>query len=81
MSPEVIIEQYGAWGIIALLSYMLLKFVLIDLRRDQEVHTKELLRNHDKEYQMITKIHDRLDRHTQKIEKAISIIERLNGHK
>ena len=81
MSPEILLEQYGAWGIIAILSYMLLKFVLIDLRRDQEAQTKELLRNHDKEYQMICKIHDRLDRHTQKIEKATSIIERLNGHK
>lgn len=81
MNPELILEQYGAWGIIAILSYMLLKFVLIDLRRDQETQTAELLRNHEKEYQMLTKIHDRLDRHTQKLEKAISIIERLNGHK
>jgi len=81
LNPELILEQYGAWGIIAILSYMLLKFVLIDLRRDQETQTAELLRNHEKEYQMLTKIHDRLDRHTQKLEKAISIIERLNGHK
>ena len=81
MSPELLLEQYGAWGLIGILAYMLLKFVLVDLRRDLKNHTKDILREMDKEYGMVSKVHDRLDRHTQKIEKAISIIERLNGHK
>ena len=81
MNPEILIEQYGAWGIIGLLSYMLLKFVLIDLRKDLSEQKKSILREMDKEYNMVNKIHERLDNQSQKLEKAVSIIERLNGHK
>jgi len=79
MSPEILLEQYGSWGIIAFLSFMLLRFVLVDLRSDQTAQTKDLLREHDKALGMIGKIHDRLDSQGQKIEKVLSIIERMNG--
>jgi len=79
LSPEFIIEQYGAWGIIAFLSYMLLKFVLVDLRSDQKTNTEDLLREHDKQYVLISKVHERLDKNAQKMEKVLSIIERMNS--
>ena len=79
MGFETLLENYGAWGIIAFLSFMLLKYVLHDLRLDQKAQTKELLREHDKSFSLVSRIHERLDKQSQRLEKVLSIIERLNG--
>lgn len=79
MSFDVLLESYGAWGIIAFLSFMLLKYVLHDLRLDQKAQTKELLREHDKSFSLVSRIHERLDKQNGRIEKLLSIIERMNG--
>ena len=79
MNFESLVEMYGAWGIIAFLSFMLLKYVLHDLRIDQASQTKELLREHDKSFSLVSRVHERLDKQAQKMEKVLSIIERMNG--
>jgi hypothetical protein len=79
MSFDILLEQYGAWGIIAFLSFMLLKYVLHDLRIDQASQTKELLREHDKSFSLVSRVHERLDKQGQQIQKVLSIIERMNG--
>lgn len=79
MGFETLLESYGAWGIIAFLSFMLLKYVLHDLRMDQKAQTKELLREHDKSFSLVSRVHERLDKQSQKMEKVLSIIERMNG--
>ena len=79
MNFETLLEAYGAWGIIAFLSFMLLKYVLHDLRVDQASQTKELLREHDKSFTLVSRIHERLDKLNGRIEKLLSIIERMNG--
>ena len=68
MTPQYFVEQFGVWGLIVILAGILLKYVMKDLRTDNE-----------RNYTMMTKLHDRQDNLSGKIEKALGMLERMNG--
>jgi hypothetical protein len=68
MTPQYFVEQFGVWGLIVIFAGILLKYVMKDLRTDNE-----------RNYSMMTKLHDRQDNLSGKIEKALGMLERMNG--
>ena len=68
MTPQYFVEQFGVWGLIVILAGILLKYVMKDLRVDNE-----------RNYSMMTKLHDRQDNLSGKLEKALGMLERMNG--
>ena len=68
MTPQYFVEQFGVWGLIVIFAVILLKYVMKDLRTDNE-----------RNYTMMTKLHDRQDNLSGKIEKALGMLERMNG--
>ncbi len=68
MTPQYFVEQFGVWGLIVIFAGILLKYVMKDLRTDNE-----------RNYTMMTKLHDRQDNLSGKIEKALGMLERMNG--
>ena len=68
MTPQYFVEQFGVWGLIVIFAGILLKYVMKDLRVDNE-----------RNYSMMNKLHDRQDNLSGKIEKALGMLERMNG--
>jgi len=68
LTPQYFVEQFGVWGLIVIFAGILLKYVMKDLRTDNE-----------RNYTMMTKLHDRQDNLSGKIEKALGMLERMNG--
>jgi len=68
MTPQYFVEQFGVWGLIVIFAGILLKYVMKDLRTDNE-----------RNYSMMTKLHDRQDNLSGKLEKALGMLERMNG--
>ncbi len=68
MTPQYFVEQFGVWGLIVIFAGILLKYVMKDLRTDNE-----------RNYSMMNKLHDRQDNLSGKIEKALGMLERMNG--
>jgi len=68
VTPQYFVEQFGVWGLIVIFAGILLKYVMKDLRTDNE-----------RNYTMMTKLHDRQDNLSGKIEKALGMLERMNG--
>jgi len=68
LTPQYFVEQFGVWGLIVIFAVILLKYVMKDLRTDNE-----------RNYTMMTKLHDRQDNLSGKIEKALGMLERMNG--
>ncbi len=68
MTPQYFVEQFGVWGLIVIFAGILLKYVMKDLRTDNE-----------RNYSMMTKLHDRQDNLSGKIEKVLGMLERMNG--
>jgi len=68
VTPQYFVEQFGVWGLIVIFAGILLKYVMKDLRTDNE-----------RNYSMMTKLHDRQDNLSGKIEKALGMLERMNG--
>ena len=68
MTPQYFVDQFGVWGLIVILAGILLKYVMKDLRVDNE-----------RNYSMMNKLHDRQDNLSGKIEKALGMLERMNG--
>jgi len=68
MTPQYFVEQFGVWGLIVIFAGILLKYVMKDLRTDNE-----------RNYTMMTKLHDRQDNLSGKLEKALGMLERMNG--
>jgi len=68
LTPQYFVEQFGVWGLIVIFAGILLKYVMKDLRTDNE-----------RNYSMMTKLHDRQDNLSGKIEKALGMLERMNG--
>ena len=65
MTPQYFVEQFGVWGLIVIFAGILLKYVMKDLRTDNE-----------RNYSMMTKLHDRQDNLSGKLEKVLGC---LNG--
>ena len=68
MTPQYFVEQFGVWGLIVRFAGILLKYVMKDLRTDNE-----------RNYSMMTKLHDRQDNLSGKLEKVLGMLERMNG--
>ena len=68
MTPQYFVEQFGVWGLIVIFAGILLKYVMKDLRVDNE-----------RNYSMMTKLHDRQDNLSGKLEKVLGMLERMNG--
>ncbi len=68
MTPQYFVEQFGDWGLIVIFAGILLKYVMKDLRTDNE-----------RNYSMMTKLHDRQDNLSGKLEKVLGMLERMNG--
>ena len=68
MTPQYFVEQFGVWGLIVIFAGILLKYVVKDLRTDNE-----------RNYSMMTKLHDRQDNLSGKLEKVLGMLERMNG--
>ena len=68
MTPQYFVEQFGVWGLIVIFAGILLKYVMKDLRTDNE-----------RNYSMMTKLHDRQDNLSGKLEKVLGMLERMNG--
>jgi len=68
MAPQYFVEQFGVWGLIVIFAGILLKYVMKDLRTDNE-----------RNYSMMTKLHDRQDNLSGKLEKVLGMLERMNG--
>ena len=68
MTPQYFVEQFGVWGLIVIFAGILLKYVMKDLRTDNE-----------RNYSMMTKLHDRKDNLSGKLEKVLGMLERMNG--
>jgi hypothetical protein len=68
MTPQYFVEQFGVWGLIVIFAGILLKYVMKDLRTDNE-----------RNYTMMTKLHDRQDNLSGKLEKVLGMLERMNG--
>ena len=68
MTPQYFVEQFGVWGLIVIFAGILLKYVMKDLRTDNE-----------RNYSMMTKLHDRQDNVFGKLEKVLGMLERMNG--
>ena len=68
MTPQYFVEQLGVWGLIVIFAGILLKYVMKDLRTDNE-----------RNYSMMTKLHDRQDNLSGKLEKVLGMLERMNG--
>ena len=62
MDIEYLIETFGVWGLIVIFAGVLLKYVMKDLRVDN-----------DRNYTMMTKLHDRQDSLSLKLEKLMEI--------
>ena len=68
MTPQYFVEQFGVWGLIVIFAGILLKYVMKDLRTDNE-----------RNYSMMAKLHDRQDNLSGKLEKVLGMLERMNG--
>ena len=68
MTPQYFVDQFGVWGLIVIFAGILLKYVMKDLRTDNE-----------RNYSMMTKLHDRQDNLSGKLEKVLGMLERMNG--
>jgi len=68
LTPQYFVEQFGVWGLIVIFAGILLKYVMKDLRTDNE-----------RNYTMMTKLHDRQDNLSGKLEKVLGMLERMNG--
>ena len=68
MTPQYFVEQFGVWGLIVIFAGILLKYVMKDLRTDNE-----------RNYSMMNKQHDRQDNLSGKLEKVLGMLERMNG--
>jgi len=68
MTPQYFVEQFGVWGLIVIFAGIMLKYVMKDLRTDNE-----------RNYSMMTKLHDRQDNLSGKLEKVVGMLERMNG--
>ena len=68
MTPQYFVEQFGVWGLIVIFAGILLKYVMKALRTDNE-----------RNYTMMTKLHDRQDNLSGKLEKVLGMLERMNG--
>jgi len=68
VTPQYFVEQFGVWGLIVIFAGILLKYVMKDLRTDNE-----------RNYTMMTKLHDRQDNLSGKLEKVLGMLERMNG--
>jgi hypothetical protein len=68
MTPQYFVEQFGVWGLIVIFAGILLKYVMKDLRTDNE-----------RNYSMMNKLHDRQDNLSGKLEKVLGMLERMNG--
>jgi hypothetical protein len=68
MTPQYFVEQFGVWGLIVIFAGILLKYVMKDLRVDNE-----------RNYSMMNKLHDRQDNLSGKLEKVLGMLERMNG--
>jgi len=68
MIPQYFVEQFGVWGLIVIFAGILLKYVMKDLRTDNE-----------RNYSMMNKLHDRQDNLSGKLEKVLGMLERMNG--
>ena len=68
MTPQYFVEQFGVWGLIVIFAGILLKYVMKDLRTDNE-----------RNYSMMTKLHNRQDNLSGKLEKVLGMLERMNG--
>ena len=68
MTPQYFVEQFGVWGLIVIFAGILLKYVMKDLRTDNE-----------RNYNMMNKLHDRQDNLSGKLEKVLGMLERMNG--
>jgi hypothetical protein len=68
VTPQYFVEQFGVWGLIVIFAGILLKYVMKDLRTDNE-----------RNYSMMTKLHDRQDNLSGKLEKVLGMLERMNG--
>ena len=65
MDIEYLIETFGVWGLIVIFAGVLLKYVMKDLRVDN-----------DRNYAMMTKLHDRQDSLSLKLEKLMGMLEK-----
>jgi|TARA_Y100000310_G_scaffold337487_1_gene424662 hypothetical protein len=65
MDIKYLIETFGVWGLIVIFAGVLLKYVMKDLRADN-----------DRNYTMMTKLHDRQDSLSLKLEKLMGMIEK-----
>ena len=68
MDIAVLIEQFGAWAFVALIAGFLLKYVIQDLRKDN-----------DRNYGMAAKLHARLDSTDGKIDLLMRELTYIQG--
>ena len=63
-----LIEQFGAWAFVAIIAGFLLKYVIMDLRKDNE-----------RNYAMAGKLHKRFDELEDSVSGIISELNYLQG--
>ena len=64
----LLIEQFGAWAFVAIIAGFLLKYVILDLRKDNE-----------RNYQMSAKLHSRFDELEDSVSGIVSELHYLQG--
>ena len=65
---SALIEQFGAWAFVAIIAGFLLKYVIMDLRKDN-----------DRNYGMAAKLHSRFDQLEDSISGIVSELHYLQG--
>ena len=65
---SALIEQFGAWAFVAIIAGFLLKYVIMDLRKDN-----------DRNYGMVSKLHTRFDQLEDSISGIVSELHYLQG--
>tara|TARA_Y100000296_G_C4967596_1_gene154211 strand:- start:211 stop:435 length:225 start_codon:yes stop_codon:yes gene_type:complete len=68
MDIEYLVNTFGVWGLIAVTAGFLLKYVMLDLRNDNE-----------RNYGMAQKLHDRMDRMKEDFNKMTDELKYLQG--
>lgn len=63
-----LIDQFGAWAFVAVIAGFLLKYVILDLRKDNE-----------RNYSLTIKLHDRMDQLSDELSALASEIVYLQG--
>ena len=67
-SVSALIEQFGAWAFVAIIAGFLLKYVILDLRKDN-----------DRNFHMAAKLHSRFDELEDSVSGIVGELHYLQG--